>query len=751
MGNTNHKKNGRKTVNIPSPSLNTLKNNIENEQNILQSTQDDSKDENLNRGINPKLNIEIKKNYSQSYNDWEVIDENFLENINEIYLNKNDASNNSKKSKKNNNKSKNNQSNLVKKSNTVADISKHLKIETDESIFIKLFGKINIFDSLLIIMNNISFIDKFFENQEIKDLNKVLNESNQTYLSNIVFLINQYLWDSNEKAQYIEENKLFEKYKTFIGTEFKDKNKYYLFNIENLGEILVYILNKINIELTNEFINLKKENDNNNDSNEKVNILDNFIGKCSVVYQCQNCKLEQDLDRPFYYLVFDYKKIIKDLEIEKKESQINGNNDNITNQMYMMGMNINNNGVNLNQQMNGMNISNSCLNINPIQMNGMNINNSCININPMQMKGMNINNSCINLNPMQMNGMNINNSFINLNQMPMNGMNFNQNYMNSNQMQMNGMDINNNCINLNQMQMNGMNINNNCMNLNQMQMNGMNINNNFMNLNQMQMNGINYSNNSLKNLQINNNYCNNNNINNNNKINIKFNLNDYFQKAIPKWSEISEANNCIQCNCNEINVVQNEGTKIINLSNILVIELSNIEIKTFILPDQLNLSKYINRFPKENNGLYNLVSVLCKFNYNDKFICYCFNYKNGGWFSYSDGEINKEEKLDINAMPILAIYQSNNTINNYNKIKRDDFENKIKVLINFTSGNKISSYLDKNKTIKSLKEDIILGYNLKEVKLINVNNPHYKDSQKISDLNLNNEGILNFTAYIQYE
>lgn len=146
MGNTNHKKKGRKTVNIPSPSLNTLKNNIENEQNILQSTQDDSKDENLNRGINPKLNIEIKKNYSQSYNDWEVIDENFLENINEIYLNKNDASNNSKKSKKNNNKSKNNQSNLVKKSNTVDDISKHLKIETDESIFIKLFGKINIFD-----------------------------------------------------------------------------------------------------------------------------------------------------------------------------------------------------------------------------------------------------------------------------------------------------------------------------------------------------------------------------------------------------------------------------------------------------------------------------------------------------------------------------------------------------------------------------------------------------------------------------
>ena len=62
------------------------------------------------------LNSKIKKNYSQSYDDWEIIDENSLQNHCETKINQKDIkeSNNSENIKHNNNELQNNQRISVK-------------------------------------------------------------------------------------------------------------------------------------------------------------------------------------------------------------------------------------------------------------------------------------------------------------------------------------------------------------------------------------------------------------------------------------------------------------------------------------------------------------------------------------------------------------------------------------------------------------------------------------------------------------
>ena len=102
------------------------------------------------------------------------------------------------------------------------------------------------------------------------------------------------------------------------------------------------------------------------------------------------------------------------------------------------------------------------------------------------------------------------------------------------------------------------------------------------------------------------------------------------------------------------------------------------------------------------------MSVLCQISYNQKFICYCANPNNGLWYSYTDGKINKVEKMDTNAIPLILMYQYRGNISyEYNPIKREDF-NKICLNIRFQNGiQPMKLFFNKDITIKKVKNQIV--------------------------------------------
>jgi hypothetical protein len=143
-------------------------------------------------------------------------------------------------------------------------------------------------------------------------------------------------------------------------------------------------------------------------------------------------------------------------------------------------------------------------------------------------------------------------------------------------------------------------------------------------------------------------------INNNNYNNINiYNCFDYvFRQQNKKYQ--SYCNFCFTYS------MKYEYENIYSLPNILSIVLSNNENYNFIVNDELDLKQYSNN--NKESSLYSLISILCQTIYNKKYICYCINPNNSVWYSYSDGKINEVEKMDINAIPLIAIYQLTNTI-----------------------------------------------------------------------------------------
>lgn len=237
-------------------------------------------------------------------------------------------------------------------------------------------------------------------------------------------------------------------------------------------------------------------------------------------------------------------------------------------------------------------------------------------------------------------------------------------------------NINKYSINNNPLQMSCMNFNNNFM-INPM------MNNNFMNVNPL---GISYNN-----VPNNTNYTNNQNIN----------ITDYFNNIIPKCFNKKYQ---IFCNVCCMNTYYEDIYNIYSLPNILSLEFSNNEKCNFILQDELNLQKCTQFYPDKSNGIYKLISIICQISYNMKFICYCFNHKKCLWYSYTDGSINEIEKMDINAIPILAFYQCGTNLENYKKIEIENVD-KICLNIRLLSGDK-KIFFNKNSTIGKLKQYI---------------------------------------------
>ena len=192
--------------------------------------------------------------------------------------------------------------------------------------------------------------------------------------------------------------------------------------------------------------------------------------------------------------------------------------------------------------------------------------------------------------------------------------------------------------------------------------------------------------------------------------------------------------NCEKCSSNS----KYEILSIYSLPNILTLVLSNFENYNFYIQDKIDLKNYC--LHSLEDSTYLLVSILCKFSYNDKFILYSFNYKKNCWYSYTNGKISLVKKIDINAIPFVLVYQIKNKIEIYNNLIVED---KICLNINFRNGSLKKLFFPKESLIKDVKRLISEYLNLEEDKfyiLINACIPN--ENEKLKDITKNNNNII---------
>lgn len=239
-----------------------------------------------------------------------------------------------------------------------------------------IFNKINIFNSVLIMMNNISYMNEYFSKLEIKETISDCENHNQPFcLTSILYYINQFMWN-NDGKDLINKNNLNKKYNNYLNS-FSNNNENFCYDIKNAGFILQSIYSTINTELTNE-----KKKPFKPQFNEKHPILSNyynsffeknnskisdlFIGHYVKQTICQNCQSKIHKYNHFYYLTFDSKNISK-YSVNNNPLQmnyINFNNNFINNPMMNNNfMNVNPLGIIYNNTPNNINTNNQNINI----------------------------------------------------------------------------------------------------------------------------------------------------------------------------------------------------------------------------------------------------------------------------------------------------------------------------------------------------------------------------------------------------
>ena len=138
--------------------------------------------------------------------------------------------------------------------------------------------------------------------------------------------------------------------------------------------------------------------------------------------------------------------------------------------------------------------------------------------------------------------------------------------------------------------------------------------------------------------------------------------------------------NLTDCFKNLNNQINNNTTsKIYSLPNVLTIILKPYDFTyiDFKYPDELLLNKILfsNDIKKSNeDGIYHLVGMLCKYSYNDKFVCYYINQNNGIWYYKKDENLVKRVlKFSMNTLPVILLYQKTNTLEfEYKKLERKE-------------------------------------------------------------------------------
>ena len=156
------------------------------------------------------------------------------------------------------------------------------------------------------------------------------------------------------------------------------------------------------------------------------------------------------------------------------------------------------------------------------------------------------------------------------------------------------------------------------------------------------------------------------------------NLDICFNYDMMKKYNINYNQYCNSC----LTYYKSQKLSILSFPNILTIILSNNDNYNFNLQDEIDLKRCC--LQSSGDSIYCLVSILCKTNYNGKFILYSINHKNEKWYSYVDGKIVEIITIDLNAIPLVLIYQKRNTITfEYKNLKIED---KISLNVKFMNG-----------------------------------------------------------------
>ena len=159
------------------------------------------------------------------------------------------------------------------------------KCESNDLIpqYFSVLENANIFNLLLIMLNNISDVNDYIANVSEETINNY-DKNNQNCLTFIIYYINKYLWRANEFYKVTKKN-LLERYKNFINIYSEviciDQNaNNYCYYKNNVELIFTFIFHKINGELTQ-----------NNFNKEHNSILfHNFYGVMNYQIQCDYCQ-----------------------------------------------------------------------------------------------------------------------------------------------------------------------------------------------------------------------------------------------------------------------------------------------------------------------------------------------------------------------------------------------------------------------------------------------------------------------------
>ena len=237
--------------------------------------------------------------------------------------------------------------------NIIGDIQRNnnTKILSKVPNYIKIFEKINIFNSILIMINNISIINNYFYEDEIIKKISIYEMNNKYCLTKILYYINKDMWYTDNQTPKYD---LFGQFTDFINfyTQKNCLNSFpekYCYEIKNIELIINFIYNTINKEFTqiNKILNKNINNNNNaiNDSlykyifdfyNTNMSIIAiNFCGFYKRQISCENCKRSNSIFKTNYnnqysYDSFSYFKFNLN-EIKNNKSNNNNSSYNICN------------------------------------------------------------------------------------------------------------------------------------------------------------------------------------------------------------------------------------------------------------------------------------------------------------------------------------------------------------------------------------------------------------------------------------
>ena len=179
--------------------------------------------------------------------------------------------------------------------------------------YFKIYDKINIFNSILLMINYNSLVRKYFLKKrkiEIKEEIIEYEKNNKNCLSSILYYLFKYLWDIKNVSD-IPEKYLLEKYYDFISSTKEN----YFYEVKNIEQIINFIYSKINREFSDIYNNRKmKENPCHLYQSNISFIYDYFFGfyNNDTHYQMSKnnyCDLKEYV--PFSYINFNLEEIVK--------------------------------------------------------------------------------------------------------------------------------------------------------------------------------------------------------------------------------------------------------------------------------------------------------------------------------------------------------------------------------------------------------------------------------------------------------